>query len=872
MPISPTSPFSLALGLILLVRLLSAEGTASPIVVNTAETHQTIDGFGACIVYYDLVEGYQEAAFYDALVFDLGLSMLRIPLIGHEEFSNDNECPDTYNPESEADDFSAQTLEIAKQFTDRGIETVLATPWSPPGWMKTNRSLIHGGRLRPDMREEYAEYLATYIEKAQRRFSIEISAISLQNELLFIEPYRSCQYNPIQLRNTLKPVSRRFRESALGTSLVLPEDMGMARRFSLWMDPIHEDPATRDFKGILASHGWDGFGNWQHLSASIAHYDRKFWMTETSGHNPDWKGAMAMLRNLHEILVGGNASAYFYWQVADSNPGRAGLFGNGQFTPKAHAAKHFFRLIRPGSKRVHVAPQPEGLLTSAFVHPQTGAISIHLVNLSNKPGTVDLLVLDDVLPDGWTTYTSTENCYFRESRLDTVNEVYVPPESIVSVYGVRGKAAGNLPDLQPEGWIPPALGPVLGAQLRGDLHMAARANNADQVLALIEEGFDPEALNPGGFSPLHRAAYPGYIEAAQALLSKGANPDVRDRSGVTPIDIAASNGHDDFIKYLVKAGATVDMADYSGKTPLHTAALAGKFSTVQTLVELGADPNRVDDEGWGSLHWASASPHADSSKIIRWLIQAGAGPNATDNEGKTVLHIAAANCVNPPISQRVPAEAAGQSVNAQRLQPLLDAGIPVNARDLQGRTALHWLAWIGETHYREDAGGLPSFRYLTAGIQCLLDSGADPSIKDEYGRTAADYAAGEGYHETANLLMTASTRRNPGRQIMETGETRPPLKISEQSKLDSQLLAAADEGDLQKVQMLIDAGANPDSPGFSGGGPLHRAVLNGHREVVQFLLQSGASKYLRDSDGYTPVDRAIQGSLESMLEILEPSN
>jgi glucosylceramidase len=59
---------------------------------------------------------------------------------------------------------------------------IIATPWSPPAWMKTSQSLI-GGRLIDDPRiyRSYALYLLKFVE-AYRANGVTVNAITVQNE------------------------------------------------------------------------------------------------------------------------------------------------------------------------------------------------------------------------------------------------------------------------------------------------------------------------------------------------------------------------------------------------------------------------------------------------------------------------------------------------------------------------------------------------------------------------------------------------------------------------------------------------------------------------------------------------------------------
>lgn len=63
---------------------------------------------------------------------------------------------------------------------------IMATPWSPPGWMKTSGSMI-GGTLLPSMYGPFANYFVKYIQ-AYQAAGIPIDYISLQNEPLYVPP------------------------------------------------------------------------------------------------------------------------------------------------------------------------------------------------------------------------------------------------------------------------------------------------------------------------------------------------------------------------------------------------------------------------------------------------------------------------------------------------------------------------------------------------------------------------------------------------------------------------------------------------------------------------------------------------------------
>src|SRR5579871_6757341 len=61
------------------------------------------------------------------------------------------------------------------------------------------------------------------------------------------------------------------------------------------------------------------------------------------------------------------------------------------------------------------------------------------------------------------------------------------------------------------------------------------------------------------------------------------------------------------------------------------------------------------------------------------------------------------------------------------------------------------------------------------------------------------------------------------------------------------LLAASRAGDLAAVKAAIEKGAAVESKTPYGQTPLYLAAMNGHQEVVSFLLDKGASTDIKDT-------------------------
>lgn len=71
-------------------------------------------------------------------------------------------------------------LEDAQKASGGNLKLML-TPWSPPAFMKTNGQRIYGGKLKPEYRGFWAEYICRYIKEFQDR-GFQVQRISIQNE------------------------------------------------------------------------------------------------------------------------------------------------------------------------------------------------------------------------------------------------------------------------------------------------------------------------------------------------------------------------------------------------------------------------------------------------------------------------------------------------------------------------------------------------------------------------------------------------------------------------------------------------------------------------------------------------------------------
>ena len=80
---------------------------------------------------------------------------------------------------------------------------ILASPWSPPAWMKTNKEMNNGGKLINKFRSSWANYYCKYIEYYEKE-EIPIWGISIQNEPEAKQTWDSCLYTAEEERDFIK--------------------------------------------------------------------------------------------------------------------------------------------------------------------------------------------------------------------------------------------------------------------------------------------------------------------------------------------------------------------------------------------------------------------------------------------------------------------------------------------------------------------------------------------------------------------------------------------------------------------------------------------------------------------------------------------
>lgn len=327
---------------------------------------------------------------------------------------------------------------------------------------------------------------------------------------------------------------------------------------------------------------------------------------------------------------------------------------------------------------------------------------------------------------------------------------------------------------------------------RTPLHLAVGDGNQEVVRLLTSyRGCNVAPYDNLFRTPLHWAALLGHTPIANLLLERNRSPNIpSDSQGATPLHYAAQGNCPDTVRILLTHLSVRDEADLEGRTAFMWAAGKGSDQALKVMLEL--DPeleiNRTDKYGGTALHAASLSGQISS---VRILLDSGAQVDAADVMKHTPLFRACEMGHREVISTlikggakvhlvdkdgRSPLHWAALGGNANVCQILIESNINPNAQDYEGRTPLHCAAYGG---------------YIGC-MEVLMENKADPNIQDKNGRTALHWSCNNGYLDAIKLLLHYNAFPNQ----MESTEERYT--------------------------------------------PLDYALLGGHQEVIQFMLEHGA--------------------------------
>jgi glucosylceramidase len=367
-----------------------AATAAATITLDPSKIYQQVLGFGAaftdaaCYMFNQLSAPAREQLFHEIFhPSEMGLNVCRT-CIGSSDYATkvysytDVEDPELKNFSIEHDRaYILPMLRLARKINPDLF--LFSSPWSPPGWMKANGSML-GGSMRRRHLGTYAKYFLKFL-KAYEAEGVPVQAVSSQNEVDTDQDGRmpACiwpqEYEIEFVRDHLGPL---LRKNGLNTQIWLVD-----HNYNLWGRAICEldEPELRKYANAIAWHGYVG-GPEMMTKVHNAHPDAEMFWTEGGPDYTDPKYATdwckwgetfaGILRNWSRCIIG--------WNLALDEKGRPNIgpfpcgglvtihsetkevSRSGQFWATAHYA----RAIRRGARRFDSQSKASALHHVAF--------------------------------------------------------------------------------------------------------------------------------------------------------------------------------------------------------------------------------------------------------------------------------------------------------------------------------------------------------------------------------------------------------------------------------------------------------------------------------------------------------------------------
>ncbi len=430
--------------------------------------------------------------------------------------------------------------------------------------------------------------------------------------------------------------------------------------------------------------------------------------------------------------------------------------------------------------------------------------------------------------------------------------------------------------------------PLQAASLHQDIEIAR---------LLIEAGADLNMdFTAGSLSEIgHLSGYPGRYGTAvqigahqgnrmlvQLLCDAGAdvNAPAYPMGGRTALQAAIENGDHTVIEFVLAAGADVNAAaaENHGITALAATIMRQDPNTLSSIIEAGANLQQMPVRHSEVTALAAAAANRDL-RLIRMLLLAGVNPvdslaleAAVANDDIELIRILMAAQANSIHDEKtcpgyLALRRAIRDERFELVRLLLASNIDPNIHisDLVGsmRYEPRTHQWIYDV---ESCNNGPWFLALRREnlqiVRLFLEAGADPNQIFLNGR------------DRKNCLLMATMQKNLPliQMLLETGAEVNVDLHQEPWETMTTLAYASRHGYTDTIHLLLQAGANPNSPAKEhyGRTALQAAAEKGQENVVDILLEVGADVNAPPSSdrGVTALQAAAIGGYLRLARVL----
>ena len=291
---------------------------------------------------------------------------------------------------------------------------LLASPWSPPAWMKTNQTMNQGGRLLPEWRPVWAQCYVKFIQ-AYAQEGVPIWGVTVQNEPEAKQVWDSCLYSAEEERDFVRDhLGPALQAAGLDHIKIVVWDHNrdqLLRRASV----VYQDTEAAHYVWGAGFH-WYGEEHFEQVQLTHDAWPHKHLLftegcQERGPHLDSWevgeRYGRNILNDLNRWTVG-----WIDWNLLLNNQGGPNHVGNfcsapilassqGRLMhqPSYYCVGQLARFVKPGAWRVVSSSTKVALLCSAFLNPD-GSTVLVAMNQGDEDIVVELKINEFVQAAG----------------------------------------------------------------------------------------------------------------------------------------------------------------------------------------------------------------------------------------------------------------------------------------------------------------------------------------------------------------------------------------------------------------------------------------------------------------------------------------
>ena len=268
-----------------------------------------------------------------------------------------------------------------------------SSPWSPPGWMKWNKSML-GGAMSRQYLSSYAQYLLKFIQEYAAE-GVPIGAISIQNEIDTDQHGQmpACVWSQeCETEFIVEHLGPLFEKTNTSTKIWI-----LDHNYVYWGRVISEldNPDFRKYANSVAWHGYVGEPKMM-SQVHATHPEAEMYFTEgsTDYNDPHYQDDWAKWGKTYTDVLANWCRAALAWNIATDEQGKpnigpypaGGIFvisprtqeivRSGQYW----AFAHFSRVLQRGARRFESQSEAPSLVHIAFENPDGRKVLV-LTNL-----------------------------------------------------------------------------------------------------------------------------------------------------------------------------------------------------------------------------------------------------------------------------------------------------------------------------------------------------------------------------------------------------------------------------------------------------------------------------------------------------------